>query len=100
MALLMLVPALVLLIGRSTAEWVLLVALEVCLWAVWWLRQGRYAHPIRELRWEREEWRRGRPRSSQEYVSYEQAWKQAGGDPDASLHPPSTARPSPVGHSS
>jgi hypothetical protein len=48
LALLALAP---LLLGRGAAEWIAIAVLELAAVAAWWLRVGRYWHPILELRW-------------------------------------------------
>lgn len=73
--------------------WLLILVLQLALWTGWWLRWGRNWHPISELRWEREEARRGRPSTHSLHLSYARAWQQVGGEPGEELHAPPTARP-------
>jgi hypothetical protein len=64
----------------------------VAIWVGWWLRWGRFWHPIREARWERVEWSLGHRQWSDNdgYVTYRDAWARAGGDPGEELHLPAS----------
>jgi hypothetical protein len=77
---------LLLIISQGVVIWLVIAALEASLWTGWWLRWGRFWHPVKEFRWERSERRRGHRSGTREHVSYRAAWEAAGGEPGA---PPS-----------